>query len=199
VESSSDAPGSDASSYVIPGEPAYPGLYCDWSITPTDVAEVWSYRVSLSSVALSVLACSAAAFAPDAPVNLNAAYFTGAGSLGVALTLIHMYVDPIKKAMQAMWLAGFIGSVGIAATHPDVSVPAFVATHPAAVWLVGPMFAALTGVAFKEGMCYGKAECAALFFVVPATLLGHLTGVGSGAFSLHWFPYDRVGVMNADP
>jgi uncharacterized integral membrane protein len=61
------------------------------------------------------------------------------------------------------------------------------------------MFAALTGVAFKEGMCYGKAECAALFFVVPATLLGHLTGVGSGAFSLHWFPYDRVGVMNADP
>jgi|EP00982_Pelagococcus_subviridis_P011903 uncharacterized integral membrane protein len=110
-----------------------------------------------------------------------------------------MYVDPIKKAMQAMWLAGFIGSVGIAATHPDVSVPAFVATHPAAVWLVGPMFAALTGVAFKEGMCYGKAECAALFFVVPATLLGHLTGVGSGAFSLHWFPYDRVGVMNADP
>lgn len=59
-------------------------------------------------------------------------------------------------------------------------MPAYVAHHPAAVWLVGPMFAALTGVAFKEGMCYGKAECAALFFVIPLTLLGHLTGlVGS--------------------
>lgn len=46
------------------------------------------------------------------------------------------------------------------------------AHHPAAVWLVGPMFAALTGVAFKEGMCYGKPECAALFFVIPLTLLG---------------------------
>tara|TARA_B100000767_G_scaffold251435_1_gene254438 strand:- start:267 stop:602 length:336 start_codon:yes stop_codon:yes gene_type:complete len=39
------------------------------------------------------------------------------------------------------------------------------------------MFAALTGVAFKEGMCYGKPECAALFFLIPATLLGHLSGI----------------------
>ncbi len=39
------------------------------------------------------------------------------------------------------------------------------------------MFAALTGVAFKEGMCYGKPECAALFFLIPVTLLGHLSGV----------------------
>lgn len=28
-----------------------------------------------------------------------------------------------------------------------------------------------TGVAFKEGMCYGKAEAAALFFVTPTLLL----------------------------
>jgi len=26
--------------------------------------------------------------------------------------------------------------------------------------------------ALKGGMCYGKAECAALFFVIPLTLLG---------------------------
>ena len=96
--------------------------------------------------------------------------------LGAALYLIHMYVDPIKKAMQVMWAVGFAGSVGIAVTTGE-AVPAYVAHPPAAVWLVGPMFAALTGVAFKEGMCYGKAECAALFFVIPLTLLGHLTGL----------------------
>lgn len=28
-----------------------------------------------------------------------------------------------------------------------------------------------------QGLCYGKAECAALFFVTPALLLGHLTGL----------------------
>ena len=52
----------------------------------------------------------------------------------------------------------------------------YVAHHPSAVWAVGPLFAAFTGVAFKEGMCYGKPECAALFFVVPLALLGHLSG-----------------------
>ena len=87
-----------------------------------------------------------------------------------------------------------------------------VAEHPSDVWLVGPFFAAVTGmplthgvlslpagspfamllecvrmadfisadscagVAFKEGLCYGKAEAAGLFFVTPALLLSHLTG-----------------------
>ena len=43
-------------------------------------------------------------------------YRYGLGGLGAALVLIHMYVDPIKKAMQAMWAVGFAGSVGIALT-----------------------------------------------------------------------------------
>lgn len=174
-------------SYVVPGRPVNPGLYCDWSVTDADVAEVWAYRVSLSVVALSVLACSSQAFigagTGSDPSWLDAAYFTGAAGLGVALRLIHMYVDPIKKFMQALYAAGLAGSIGVAAlasqTGDGGSVPAYVVAHPAAVWAVGPMFAALTGVAFKEGMCYGKAECAALFFVVPATLLAHLTGLAN--------------------
>ena len=178
-------------SYVVPGRPVNPGLYCDWSVTDADVAEVWAYRVSLSVVALSVLACSSQAFIATDPVGagggsdpswLDAAYFTGAAGLGVALRLIHMYVDPIKKFMQSLYAVGLAGSVGVAALasqNDGGSVPAYVVTHPAAVWAVGPMFAALTGVAFKEGMCYGKAECALLFFVIPATLLSHLTGLAN--------------------
>jgi len=179
--SADDAPplGPAGTSHVIPGEPAYPGLYCDWSVTPDDVREVWAYRVSLSVVAVSSLVCASSLVLGDAAdAALNPAYFLGGSALGAALVLIHMYVDPIKKAMQAMWAAGFAGSLGIAlVTHQ--AVPAYVAQHPLAVWLVGPMFAALTGVAFKEGMCYGKGECAALFFVIPATLLGHLSGLAS--------------------
>jgi len=182
------SPAAPSRSYVVPGRPVNPGLYCDWSVTDADVAEVWAYRVSLSVVALSVLACSSQAFIADDPgagggsdpLWLDAAYFTGAAGLGVALRLIHMYVDPIKKFMQALYVVGLAGSIGVAALasqNDGGSVPAYVVAHPAAVWAVGPMFAALTGVAFKEGMCYGKAECALLFFVVPATLLGHLTGL----------------------
>lgn len=36
--------------------------------------------------------------------------------------------------------------------------------------------AVAAGIAFKEGLCYGKFEAAALFFVTPLLLLGHLTG-----------------------
>ena len=32
-------------------------------------------------------------------------------------------------------------------------------------------------MAFKEGLCYGKAEAAGLFFITPALMLGHLTGL----------------------
>ena len=52
------------------------------------------------------------------------------------------------------------------------AITQYVGSHPGAVWAVGPFFAAVTGVAFKEGVCYGKPECAALFFMTPALLLG---------------------------
>lgn len=56
---------------------------------------------------------------------LQPAYFLGVGGLGAALYLIHMYVDPIKKAMQAMWAAGFVGSVGIAVTTGEAAAAPF--------------------------------------------------------------------------
>ena len=37
-----------------------------------------------------------------------------------------------------------------------------------------------TGVAFKEGFCYGKWEAAGLFGTIPLLLLGHLSGIISG-------------------
>ncbi|GLT46406.1 hypothetical protein SLA2020_201580 [Shorea laevis] len=53
----------------------------------------------------------------------------------------------------------------------------YVITNPTAVWFVGPLFAALTGLVFKEGLCYGKLEAGILTFIIPLVLLGHLTGL----------------------
>lgn len=52
--------------YTLPGEPSYPGLYCDWSVTPEDKVEVWSYRACLSVVAASCLVCASVREANDA-------------------------------------------------------------------------------------------------------------------------------------
>ncbi len=80
----------------------------------------------------------------------------------------------LSIALQVFWGLGVAGGVYLMATH-DTSLPTFVLEHPWGVWLVGPLFAALTGVGFKEGLCYGKFEAFALALTLPILLLGHLT------------------------
>jgi uncharacterized integral membrane protein len=92
-----------------------------------------------------------------------------------------MYVTPIKRTMQALWAAGLLGSLAVAATQDGTPVAAAVYAHKELVWAVGPLFAALTGLCFKEGACYGKAESALLFFLFPALLLSHLAGAPDAA------------------
>jgi uncharacterized integral membrane protein len=104
----------------------------------------------------------------------NVISITGAAGLGVSLHLIHIYVTPIKRFIQALYAGGTLAGIGLALTQAE-SAPMYVASHPSAVWLIGPLFAAITGLAFKEGVCYGKPEAAGLFFVTPALLLGHLS------------------------
>ena len=156
----------------------YDGHYGQWSVSRADEVEVWSYRIALSVSCCGALGVAAGCvFGKDGAINPS--YFVGASGLGVALVLVHMYVTPIKRAMQAMYAVGLVGSVGIAATQ-SANVLEFVRDHPSAMWLVGPMFASFTGLAFKEGACYGKPEAFALFLLTPIMCLGHLTGLASG-------------------
>ena len=104
----------------------------------------------------------------------------GAAGLGASLFLIHIYVTPLKRLLQIFWALGVGGGAWLLLTQDGGSLPEIVATHPWAVWLVGPAFAALTGVSFKEGLCYGKPEAAALTFLIPGLLLGHLSGLLAG-------------------
>ena len=160
----------------------YEGLYGTWTVTSRDELEVWSYRVALS------LACVGALGVVFGDVSgneamVNPSYFLGASGFGVALVLVHMYVTPIKRVMQALYAVGLIGSLGIVAYTQNgggsSSLLEFVREHRSAVWVIGPMFASFTGLAFKEGACYGKPEAFLLFLLTPIMCLGHLTGLAS--------------------
>jgi len=174
----------------------YDGHYGQWSVSRADEVEVWSYRIALSLSCCGALGVAAGCvFGKDGAIDPS--YFVGASGLGVALVLVHMYVTPIKRAMQAMYAVGLVGSVGIAATQSGgesggANVLEFVRDHPSAMWLVGPMFASFTGLAFKEGACYGKPEAFALFLLTPIMCLGHLTGLASGEARRFW---SRVGCL----
>ncbi|EFJ31711.1 hypothetical protein SELMODRAFT_169072 [Selaginella moellendorffii] len=164
----------------------YNGVYGPWSIDSTDVREVFLYRAGLVTSAATFVAVASTAFLPEDNVVKSVIstyqdllFSIGAGSLGVSLLLIHIYVTPLKRALQVLWTVGVAGSILVAsnfATPADRGLVEFVVENPAAVWAVGPLFAALTGLVFKEGLCYGKLEAALLFFVIPSLLLGHLSG-----------------------
>ncbi|XP_047330708.1 uncharacterized protein LOC124934251 [Impatiens glandulifera] len=165
----------------------YPGFYGPWSIDSADVREVISYRSGLVTAAASfVIAASSTFFRDDNALsglikqNIDILYVIGAGGLGLSLFLIHIYVTEIKRTLQALWGLGALGSFAayICLAQPaGKSLAEYVVDNPTAVWFVGPLFASLTGLVFKEGLCYGKLEAGILTFVIPSLLLGHLTGL----------------------
>ncbi|GAB4828521.1 hypothetical protein Ancab_018180 [Ancistrocladus abbreviatus] len=171
----------------------YQGVYGPWTIDPSDVREVILYRVGLvTAAASSVTAASAAFLPPDLSSalrqNLDLFLMLGTAGLGLSLFLIHIYVTEIKRTLQVLWALGVFGSLAayILLPRPTASqgqtemisfIEYVVVDDPTAVWFVGPLFAALTGLIFKEGLCYGKLEAGILTFVIPAVVLGHLTGL----------------------
>lgn len=165
----------------------YQGVYGPWTIEDSDIQEVILYRSGLVTAAASFVLASSAPLLPSDSImsdlierNLDLLYAIGSCGLGLSLFLIHIYVTEIKRALQALW---FLGALGSLATYSTLAQPAgknlvqYVIENPIAVWFVGPLFAALTGLVFKEGLCYGKLEAGLLTFVIPSLLLGHLTGI----------------------
>ncbi len=164
----------------------YEGVYGEWTVREQDVVEVWSYRVCLSVVALSTVALSTR-LGGD---NTDEVFCVlGIGALGVALQLIHIYVTPLKRLLQAFWGLGALGYAYLSVADgaaADMSTLDVILAEPWTIWLVGPIGAAITGVTFKEGMCYGKRECYVLTFMVPALFLVHLFGVDQAAPWVGW-------------
>lgn len=165
----------------------YQGVYGPWTIEPSDVREVISYRTGLVTAAASFVFAGSTTFLPldsflkqTLEQSLDVFYVFGAAGLGLSLYLIHIYVTEIKRTLQALWALGVVGSL---ATYFALARPAgqglveYVLDNPSAVWFVGPLFASLTGLVFKEGLCYGKLEAGVLTFVIPTVLLGHLSGL----------------------
>ena len=126
---------------------------------------------------LAALAPADAGWAAALQAQGNLLAAAGVGGMGVATVLIHIYVKPLKQFLQALLAVGVAGGTYLAVAHPGLPLPAYVAASPSAVWLVGPAFASLTGICFKEGLCYGKQESAALTLLIPTLLLGHLSGL----------------------
>eukprot|EP00210_Caulerpa_lentillifera_P005180 g4952.t1 len=160
---------------AIKDDIVYQGHYGSFTIDEVDKREVFLYRTGLSFCASALVLGTAISFLPDPPtVIYNPLCVLGGTGFGLSLSQVHMYVGSIKRTVQGLWAVGMFGALYIALSQSG-SLPEAVVENPSYVWLVGPFFASMTGLAIKEGLCYGKLEAALLTFLIPTIMLGHLT------------------------
>ncbi|KAL6574313.1 hypothetical protein OROHE_001217 [Orobanche hederae] len=149
-----------ASGDPVESATVYNGVYGPWKVESSAVREVILYRSGLVTAATSFVIASSSAYG-DSDVldlirkNLDLFYGLGACGLGLSLILIHIYVTEIKRTLQSLWAIGALGSLAMYVTvaQPSgMSLVEYVVRNPVAVWFVGPLFASLTGLVFKEGL-----------------------------------------------
>jgi uncharacterized integral membrane protein len=157
-------------------DPVFEGVYGPFTITARDRREVLGYRLALLTVALAQAALLAQWH------WLGGAWLWPwllpmAAGLGLALRWIHIYLRPLHRALQLLWLLGCAGFIALAASTGTGGMAAALAGDGRWIWAVGPFFAALAGIGFKEFFCFRRLEAIGVTLLLPIALLGHLSGV----------------------
>jgi uncharacterized integral membrane protein len=158
----------------------YQGQFGEFTITDKDRQEVILYRTGLAISGLSFALGVALILGIGANtiVYQGLTILFGLFSLGMGLSLwkIHIYLKPLHRALQVFWLIGNIAAL-LALIYSPEPLGVFVYYHPWSLWGVGFIFAALTGIFFKEAFCFNRLETKFLVPLVPLLLLGHLFSV----------------------
>ncbi|NEP46640.1 MAG: DUF2301 domain-containing membrane protein, partial [Okeania sp. SIO2H7] len=97
-------------------------------------------------------------------------------ALAVALATIHIYMASLHRLLQVFWAIGVVTSLVLAIKNQE-PLALTVYNNPASILGVGFIFAALTGIYFKEAFCFDRLETKFLTPLVPCLLLGHLAGI----------------------
>ena len=158
------------------GDPQFDGVYGPYTITSIDRLEVQRYRISLLVAGLAMTAGLVHwwqfgdrwAWVWLVPLMAG---------LGFALHWIHIYVRPLHNALKLFWLMGCLGwGLLLLRAGPTESL-ATLAAQPLWILAIGPLFAALAGIGFKEFFCFRRPEAIGLTLLLPIALLGRLVGI----------------------
>ena len=162
----------------IASEPVvYQGQFGEFTITQSDRQGVIIYRAGLMVAALSFAIGSTLVLLnyPNYLFALTWLFACFCVGLGVSLFTIHIYLAVLHRALQIFWAIGTLAAIAIALSSSEPLAVA-VYNHRTALFGVGFIFAALTGIYFKEAFCFNRFETKFLTPLVPILLLGHLIG-----------------------
>ncbi len=158
----------------------YPGQFGNFTITKSDRIGVIIYRSSLMVAALSFALGTWLVLQmgdnPDVIQALTPLYGIFCLALGVSLLTIHIYMALLHRVLQVFWAIGTVAAA-VVAVQNNQPLALFIYTHPVTLLGVGFTFAALTGIYFKEAVCFNRLETKILMPLVPLLLLGHLAGI----------------------
>ena len=156
----------------------YQGQFGEYTITKRDRLEVIIYRAGLVTAAASFAIASNLFFAQGQAAlgAITPLFGLFAFGLGVSLYFIHIYMKPLHRTLQAFWLIGTLATVAIA-FQSNEPVALYIYNHPLTLFGTGFIFAALTGIFFKEAFCFNRLETKLLTPIVPLLLLGHMAGI----------------------
>jgi len=158
------------------GDPIFEGVYGPFSITGQDRREVLGYRLALLTTAIAQAALLAQ-WHWVGPDTLWPWLLPMAAGLGLALRWIHIYLRPLHRALQLFWLAGCVGFAALAWASGPGAMATSLAANGRWIWAIGPFFAALAGIGFKEFFCFRRPEAIGVTLLLPLALLGHLSGL----------------------
>lgn len=156
----------------------YQGQFGEFTIDKSDRLGVIVYRTGLAIAALSfaIGTILGLQFHSSATSVLTPLFFCFCGALGASLLTIHIYMAALHRLLQIFWGIGTISAIAIAANSTS-PLAVTVYEHPMTLFGIGFVFAALTGIYFKEAFCFNRLETKFLTPLVPTLLLGHLIGI----------------------
>ena len=157
----------------------YQGQFGEFTITESDRLGVIVYRAGLAIAALSFAVGSILVLwqgiTPNVLTALTPLFGVFAVGLAVSLLTIHIYLAPLHRLLGLFWLIGTI-TAAVLAWRSSEPLAQFIYNNPLTLFGIGFIFAALTGIYFKEAFCFNRLETKFLTFLVPLLLLGHLAG-----------------------
>ena len=159
-----------------PQDPLFEGMYGPYRITADDRREVRGYRLALFTAAIAQ-AGLLLQWQQLGDHWLWPWLLPLLAGVGLALRWIHIYLRPLHRALQLLWLIGSLGFVAVAVQAGPTGMAAAIRTDHRWIWLIGPFFAALAGIGFKEFFCFRRPEAIGVTLLLPVALLGQLSGL----------------------
>ena len=158
------------------------GVYGDFIVTPKDKKEVLFYRLSILSCGL-FFSLGLVQWITNGSSQIWI-YFAGlAISLGLILKWIHIYLRPLHQALIILWALGCIGLLILLYHFGVTNLIYGLRENPKSILLVGPLFASLTGIGFKEFFCFRRIEAIGITIFIPIALIGYLTELANESFT----------------